>query len=51
MAERATARACVDCGREIVAGQLYLVRGPRHVFCRPPARLDVQRVAKAAQTR
>lgn len=50
METRSTTSACVECLREIQPGQLYCVVGPRHVFCRPPAHLDVQRVAKAAAT-
>lgn len=48
---RAEPRCCEVCGRAIAAGQLYVVAGPRHVACRPPARLDVQRIAAAARAR
>jgi len=50
---RAEPRPCVVCQREIQAGQLYVVGepGPCHVFCRPPSRLDVQRVEQAARQR
>jgi hypothetical protein len=48
---RAEPRPCKVCKREIVPGQLYVVAGPHHVFCDPPARLDVAKVAQAARQR
>ncbi len=51
VAERMEPRPCVVCGLAIKPGHLYVVAGPVHVVCRPPARLDVQRVAQAARTR
>lgn len=44
-------RPCAVCGQEIVPGQLYVpaAEGPSHAFCRPPARLDVAGLAKAAR--
>lgn len=44
-------RPCVVCKRGILPGHLYVVSGPAHVVCRPPARLDVRRVAEAAKQR
>jgi hypothetical protein len=46
--ERAEPRPCKVCKRPIQGGQLYVVAGPRHVICKPPKRLDVARMRKAA---
>lgn len=46
---RAEPRPCAVCGHEISRGQLYVVAGPVHVACRPPARLDVDRMREAAR--
>lgn len=48
---RAEPKPCVVCGRDIAPGQLYLVRGPTHVVCTPPARVDVKALAAAARQR
>ena len=49
--EPAVPRVCARCLRPIKRGQLFRVKGPRHAFCDPPARLDVQAVAQAARQR
>lgn len=41
---------CVACGKAIKPGHLYVVAGPCHVACKPPARLNVERVREAART-
>ena len=50
-AETRPCAACAACGREILPGQLYVVEGPVHVACKPPARLNVAKVERAARTR
>ena len=42
---------CKVCGKPILAGYLYLVRGPCHVVCAPPSKLDLAKVAEAARQR
>lgn len=46
---RSEPRPCAVCGKAILPGFLYVAEGPAHVVCKPPARLDVQRVAQAAR--
>ncbi len=47
--ERDAGGPCVVCGKAIRPGHLYVVEGPAHVVCRPPPRLDVARVERAAR--
>lgn len=51
--ERAAPEPCVVCKKAVQPGQLWIPRrsGPTHVYCDPPARLDVERVTQAARTR
>lgn len=48
-AERAEPRPCEVCKRPIIGGQLYVIDGPCHVACRPPARLDVAKVTRTVR--
>lgn len=51
-APRSEPRICVRCLTPIDRGQLFRVGDPpRHAFCDPPARLNVQAIAQAARTR
>ncbi len=45
---RAEPRPCAVCLKLIQPGQLY-VAGPAHVVCRPPPRVDVERLRAAAR--
>lgn len=49
MSVRPEPRPCVVCGKEIRPGFLYIVSGPCHVACRPPARLNVENLRAAAR--